>query len=67
MGAFDLGHVEEAGCVPYESTTGESAFRDRLIAAFVEGASAVGDAFPAFDDGFVKGVVLELLELAVGG
>ena len=42
--AFDLGDVEEAGCVPYERAAGEGTFRDRLVAALVERAGAVGDA-----------------------
>ena len=67
VGTFDFGDVEEAGGVPDESTPRESTFGNGLVAAFVESAGAVGDAFSALDDGSVKGVVFELLEFAVGG
>ena len=66
VGAFDFGHVEEAGGVADEGTAGEGAFGDRLESAFVEGAGAVGDAFAAFEDGGIEGVVFHFLELAVG-
>ena len=53
MGAFDFGDVEEAGGVADEGAAWESAFWDRLEAAFVEGAGGVGDAFAVFEDGGV--------------
>lgn len=67
VGAFDLGHVQEAGGVADEGAAGEGAFGDGLEAAFVEGAGAVGDAFAAFEHGGVERVMFHLLELAVGG
>ena len=57
VGAFDFRDVEEAGGVANERTAREGASRDGLKAAFVEGAGAVGDAFAAFDNGFVEGVM----------
>ena len=67
VGAFDFWHVEEAGGVADEGPSWEGAFGDGLEAAFVEGSCAVGDAFAAFKDGFVEGVMFKLLELAVRG
>lgn len=67
VGAFDFGHVEEAGGVAYKGASRKRALGDGLEAAFVESAGAVGDAFAALNDGFVEGVVLKFLELTVGG
>ena len=66
VGALDLGHVEEAGCVADEGAAGECALGDGLIATFVQSAGGVGDALAAFEDGGVSWVVLHLLELAIG-
>ena len=57
MGAFDLGNVQEARGIAYERPTGKRTFRDRLKASLVQSSGAVGDAFPALDDGFVQRMV----------
>lgn len=67
MGAFDFGHVEEAGGVADKGSPREGAFGDGLEAAFVEGARPVREAFAAAEDRRVQWVVLHFLELAVGG
>ena len=63
--AFDFWDVEEPCRVADEGSPGKGAFGNGLEAAFVESAGAVGDAIAAFDDGFVNGVVLHLLELSI--
>ena len=67
MGSFDLGDVEETCCVADEGATWEGAFGNRLEAAFVQRARAVGNALTAFKVLGELGVVFHLLEFAVGG
>ena len=67
VGAFDLGHVEEAGRVSDQGAAGKGAFGDRLEAAFVESAGGIGYAFSALQDVLVKGMLLHLLKFAVRG
>lgn len=67
MRAFDLGDVEEARGVTDEGAARESAARNRLEAAFVERACAIGDAAAAGEDRCEEGVMLHALKFAVGG
>lgn len=67
MGALDFGDVKEARSVADEGASGECTAGDRLEAAFVEGAGAVGDATAAFEDVGEERVVFHALEFAVGG
>ena len=66
VGALDFGDVEEACRVADEGSAGEGALGNGLETAFVEGSGAIGNTFAAFNDGFIDGVVLHLLEFAVG-
>lgn len=66
VGAFDLGDVEETCCVADEGSAGEGALGNGLETAFVEGSGAVRNAFAAFNDGLIDGVVFHFLELAIG-
>ena len=61
--ALDLGHVEEARGVADQRTAGEDQLRDRLEAALVQRARAVGDPLAALEDAADRGMGLEALQL----
>src|SRR5439155_5707863 len=63
MAALDLRHVQEAGGVADQRAAGEIEARDRLEAALVQGARAIGDAPPALESGADRRMRLEALEL----
>jgi hypothetical protein len=48
MGALDLGHIEETGCVANESATREGALGNGLEATLVQCTCAVGNALATF-------------------
>lgn len=62
MRTLDLGNIEKTGRASHQTSTGESQFRDRLEAAFVEGACTIGNPAASFKDFPHLWVRLETLE-----
>ncbi len=63
VAALDLGDVQEARGAADQQAAGEIQARDRLEAAFVQGARAIGDAPPAGERLADRGMGLEALKL----
>src|SRR6185437_3759064 len=62
MTALDLGDVEEAGGAADDRAAGKIELRDRLQAALVEGARAIGDAPAALEERADRRMRLEALK-----
>src|SRR6185312_11630480 len=63
VAALDLGHVEESRGAADDEPAGEVEPRNRLEAAFVQGARAIGDAPPAGESRADRRMGLEALKL----
>src|SRR3954463_14334854 len=63
MAALDLRHVQKAGGVADQRAAGKIEARDRLEAALVQGARAIGDTPPALESGADRRMRFEALKL----